>query len=101
VADATSIAPQRIMIGFARMPNLSPTELRLNAATVRLLERCTGDIRADTLVAQVIADMAPVGGEAPAALEQQAFAILARMYAAGVVAFAGVAAPSVPLSYGS
>jgi glycosyltransferase involved in cell wall biosynthesis len=101
VADATSIAPQRIMIGFARMPNLSPTELRLNAATVRLLERCTGDIRADTLVAQVIADMAPVGGEAPAALEQQAFAILARMYAAGVVAFASVAAPSVPLSYGS
>ena len=100
VADAADIALRPTVIGFARMPNLSPTEFHLNEATVRLLECCTGDTRADLLVAAVIAKLVPTTGAPGTDMTEQAFAILAELYGAGVIAFAASATQAAPLTYG-
>ncbi|HEV2374528.1 MAG TPA: glycosyltransferase [Streptosporangiaceae bacterium] len=97
VLDAAALVRQPTVVGFARMPNLSPTELRLNDATLALLQRCTGGTPAGTLVAEIVAGLTASATADPAAMEEQALSILASLYAAGVIGFADTAVPAAPL----
>lgn len=90
-SDVADIARQPAVICFARMPNLSPTEFRLNDATARLLERCSGATRADLLVAEIVAGFAPASDEEAATIDRQAFDALAGLHAADIVGFASAA----------
>lgn len=89
VLDASALARRAIVVCFARLPNLAPAELRLSDASVRLLERCTGQAQADALVADLIADMAPA--DSPGVIRQQALAALAGLYRAGLIGFSATA----------
>lgn len=96
VLDASALAQRAVVVCFARLPNLATAELRLSDASVRLLERCSGGTRADALVADLIADMAPANPPAPIerqGIEQQAFAALGGLYRAGVIGFSATAVP--------
>jgi hypothetical protein len=91
VPDASALAQRAVVVCFARLPNLAPAELRLSDASMRLLERCSGGTRADALVADLIADMAPA--DSPGVIEQQAFAALGGLYRAGLIGFSATAVP--------
>ena len=101
VTDPAAIARQPVLMCFAQMPNMSPTELRLNAASAQLLENCAGGNRADQLVAELAASLAQTAAADPATIEAQALTMLARFYRAGVVAFADRPAPAASLTCGS
>jgi hypothetical protein len=96
VTSADSLPCRSGQMCFARLPNLSPTELRLNDATVLLLEACDGGQAADGL-----ADVLSGRGDAAVnAGEQEVFAVLGRLYATGVLAFAESPATAAPLMRG-
>jgi hypothetical protein len=98
VSDPDDIPPRPLVIGFARMPNLSPTELRLNDATVRLLAACSGGSRADQLVTGLTAASGSDQSD-QTVLERQAFGVLAQMYVAGIIGFATAPAPAAAMCY--
>lgn len=99
--DPASVADQPLLVCFARMPNLAPAELRLNAASARLLDHCDGGRRAGQLAASMAADLARTSATDASEIERQACAVLARFHRAGVVRFAERPVPSVALSCGS
>jgi hypothetical protein len=78
-----------IVIGFARLPNLSPAEFRLNDATAALLARCDGTDDTATVLAGVT--------DGRAEHVTQAHAVLRHFYTTGVLAFTDRPEPSCPL----
>jgi hypothetical protein len=98
VLDAGGLVQQPVVIGFARMPNLSLTELRLNRATAALLERCGGGAAAGQLTAELAAELHPAGDASAGA--EQALAALAGLYARGIVGFAEAPTPAAALCGG-
>jgi glycosyltransferase involved in cell wall biosynthesis len=85
------LAAGPVLMCFARLPNLSPVELRLNVATLALIEHCDGSRTAAEIVAGC------TDGPAQA---MRAYAMLQRLFAAGVLAFADRPAPARPLLSG-
>ena len=100
-ADPAPPADQPVLVCFARMPNLAPAELRLNAASARLLDHCGGGTRAGQVVASMAADLAETSATDASDIERQAYAVLARFHRAGVVRFAERPVRAAALSHGS
>jgi glycosyltransferase involved in cell wall biosynthesis len=88
-----------IVVCFARLANLAPTELRANEATAELLERCDGSRSTAQLVAEIVTELG-TGAEEAATLTAQIHMVLRRLYNAGVVAFADGPTTSAALSTG-
>jgi glycosyltransferase involved in cell wall biosynthesis len=94
VTDAAALSREPLTIGFARLPNLAPAELRVNEATVGLLERCDGRMRTDELIEWLGGRYA----KPPAA--RDIVATLGGLYASGVLAFTDAAIAAAPLTHG-
>ena len=85
-------ARQAVTVGFTRLPNLAPGELRVNDATVRLLDACDGGEPTGRLVERLVTGSRTT--------ERDVVDAIGRLYASGVLAFATTAVEAEPLTRG-
>lgn len=88
-------AAKATLVCFARMPNLAPCELRVNAATERLLALCDGHATTQEIAVRLSREAGrEAGARMPAGrLERDVCALLRDLYASGIVVFRKPATP--------
>ena len=86
-ADLAELEPKATLVLFNRAPNLSPCELRIDAATRRLVETCDGHLTTNELIAEMCGYFCAVSQAQRDEVGTELCQALDRLYQSGVIVF--------------